>query len=87
MYRGNLEINIYNSNHFNALINFQLFKTDYSQKSLLKNSPKFLQGHIKPSQISAKPRLWFQDFQKEVHINHSYTGVILQLSINALHVA
>lgn len=79
MYIGNLEINIYNSKHFNALINFQLFKTDCSQKSLLKNSLKFWQGHIKPSQTSVKPRLWFQDFQKEVHINHSYTGVILTI--------
>lgn len=45
MYTGNLEI-ICNSEHFNALINFQLFKIDYSLKSLLKNSSEFWQGYI-----------------------------------------
>lgn len=42
MYIGNLDINICNSEHFNALINFQLFKIDYFQKKFIKTFSRIL---------------------------------------------
>lgn len=57
MYIGNLEITIWNQEPFDGLINFQLLKIDYFQKSSLKNSPEFGWATFKPSQATEKPWL------------------------------